>query len=315
MFEGRPPVHPVLVALADTVRRFEIPAEPFLDLIAANVQDQRVAGYATWEELAGLLHALGRPGRPDGAPPLRGRRPPGGAPLRRRLHRAAARQLRPGRRRRPRQGAHLSDPIRAGPSRPSRRGGGHVRARPRSCSGPAASWSASPCRRGFASSSASTAEAARRSSRRSGATASGPTSAGRRSRPRPSCGWWHPRSPRAGGRSAGRGREVGATASDAGVRGGRDAESRDRARSPGWLAGRAERYCQRMARREAGNFYWGFIALPRTQRVSIYALYDFARQIDDATDGPGAAGRGGPARPPAPAAAPRPRRRPGRTTR
>jgi phytoene synthase len=47
-----------------------------------------------------------------------------------------------------------------------------------------------------------------------------------------------------------------------------------------------------MARREAGNFYWGFIALPRTQRVSIYALYDFARQIDDATDGPGAADAG-----------------------
>jgi len=41
----------VLVALAGTVTRFEIPAEPFLDLIAANVQDQRVAGFATWEEL------------------------------------------------------------------------------------------------------------------------------------------------------------------------------------------------------------------------------------------------------------------------
>jgi phytoene synthase len=47
-----------------------------------------------------------------------------------------------------------------------------------------------------------------------------------------------------------------------------------------------------MARREAGNFYWGFIALPRTQRISIYALYDFARQIDDATDGPGATDAG-----------------------
>src|ERR1019366_8218823 len=51
MFQGRPPVHPVLVALAGTVRRFEIPAEPFLDLIAANLQDQRVSAYATWEEL------------------------------------------------------------------------------------------------------------------------------------------------------------------------------------------------------------------------------------------------------------------------
>jgi phytoene synthase len=49
----------------------------------------------------------------------------------------------------------------------------------------------------------------------------------------------------------------------------------------------AERFCQRMARREAGNFYWGFIALPRDQRVAIYALYDFARQVDDEADAAG----------------------------
>jgi phytoene synthase len=46
----------------------------------------------------------------------------------------------------------------------------------------------------------------------------------------------------------------------------------------------AERFCQRMARRKAGNFYWGFVTLPRDQRVAIYALYDFARQVDDETD-------------------------------
>src|ERR1700694_4609205 len=46
----------------------------------------------------------------------------------------------------------------------------------------------------------------------------------------------------------------------------------------------SERYCEEMARREAANFYWGFIALPRAQRVAIYALYDFARQVDDAAD-------------------------------
>jgi 15-cis-phytoene synthase len=46
----------------------------------------------------------------------------------------------------------------------------------------------------------------------------------------------------------------------------------------------AERYCQRMARREAGNFYWGFISLRAEQRVAIYALYDFARQVDDEAD-------------------------------
>jgi phytoene synthase len=39
-----------------------------------------------------------------------------------------------------------------------------------------------------------------------------------------------------------------------------------------------------MARREAANFYWGFLALPRPQRTAIYALYDFARQVDDEAD-------------------------------
>ena len=46
----------------------------------------------------------------------------------------------------------------------------------------------------------------------------------------------------------------------------------------------AERYCQEMARREAKNFYWGFVSLPPDQRVAIYALYDFARQVDDEAD-------------------------------
>lgn len=49
----------------------------------------------------------------------------------------------------------------------------------------------------------------------------------------------------------------------------------------------AERYCQEMARREAKNFYWGFISLPPDQRVAIYALYDFARQVDDEADSAG----------------------------
>lgn len=46
----------------------------------------------------------------------------------------------------------------------------------------------------------------------------------------------------------------------------------------------AQRYCQRMAYREAKNFYWGFISLERDQRIAIYALYDFARQVDDEAD-------------------------------
>ena len=46
----------------------------------------------------------------------------------------------------------------------------------------------------------------------------------------------------------------------------------------------AERFCREMARREAKNFYWGFISLPHEQRMAIYALYDFARQVDDDVD-------------------------------
>lgn len=48
----------------------------------------------------------------------------------------------------------------------------------------------------------------------------------------------------------------------------------------------AERFCAVMARREAKNFYWGFLALPHSKRMAIYALYDFARQVDDEADVP-----------------------------
>lgn len=51
MFAGVPPVHPVLLALERTIVRRRIPAAPFLDLIEANVMDQRVTAYATWDEL------------------------------------------------------------------------------------------------------------------------------------------------------------------------------------------------------------------------------------------------------------------------
>ena len=53
----------------------------------------------------------------------------------------------------------------------------------------------------------------------------------------------------------------------------------------------SERFCEEMARREAANFYWGFIALPKAQRTAIYALYDFARQVDDDADLNGASSR------------------------
>src|SRR5215469_2478917 len=61
----------------------------------------------------------------------------------------------------------------------------------------------------------------------------------------------------------------------------------DRPERPALDRREAELFCQRMARREAGNFYWGFVSLPRAQRVAIYALYDFARQVDDEADAAG----------------------------
>jgi 15-cis-phytoene synthase len=49
----------------------------------------------------------------------------------------------------------------------------------------------------------------------------------------------------------------------------------------------AERFNRDMARREAGNFYWGFISLGYHERMAIYALYNFARQVDDEADSGG----------------------------
>jgi 15-cis-phytoene synthase len=56
-------------------------------------------------------------------------------------------------------------------------------------------------------------------------------------------------------------------------------------RRPQSVEQEAERFCREMARREAKNFYWGFISLPYEKRMAIYALYDFARQVDDEVDG------------------------------
>jgi phytoene/squalene synthetase len=44
-------VHPVLLALRETVRECDLPVGPFLDLIAANEQDQTVSRYEDWEDL------------------------------------------------------------------------------------------------------------------------------------------------------------------------------------------------------------------------------------------------------------------------
>ena len=45
------PQHPYMIALQDTIRRFDIPREPFLRLIEANRMDQRNSRYATYEDL------------------------------------------------------------------------------------------------------------------------------------------------------------------------------------------------------------------------------------------------------------------------
>jgi phytoene synthase len=47
-------------------------------------------------------------------------------------------------------------------------------------------------------------------------------------------------------------------------------------------------YCERLARREAGNFYYAFCILPPAQRRAMCALYAFLRLTDDVSDGPGA---------------------------
>ncbi|OWK37983.1 squalene synthase HpnC [Fimbriiglobus ruber] len=55
------PRHPVMVALRETVRRFAIPAEPFLDLLLAFEQDQRVKQYATFADLLGYCRNSANP--------------------------------------------------------------------------------------------------------------------------------------------------------------------------------------------------------------------------------------------------------------
>ena len=49
----------------------------------------------------------------------------------------------------------------------------------------------------------------------------------------------------------------------------------------------AYEYCQELTRREAKNFYYGFILLPNDQRRAIYAAYAFARRCDDIADDDG----------------------------
>jgi squalene synthase HpnC len=53
--------HPVFVALAETIREFEIPIEPFRDLLAAFRQDQTCKRYETFEDLMGYCRNSANP--------------------------------------------------------------------------------------------------------------------------------------------------------------------------------------------------------------------------------------------------------------
>lgn len=55
------PRHPVMIALRETIRRFAIPREPFLNLLVAFEQDQRVKSYRTFEELLGYCRNSANP--------------------------------------------------------------------------------------------------------------------------------------------------------------------------------------------------------------------------------------------------------------
>jgi squalene synthase HpnC len=58
---GGRPTHPVLVALQETVHLFDIPPQPFLDLLFAFEQDQLVKRYGTYEQLLGYCKCSANP--------------------------------------------------------------------------------------------------------------------------------------------------------------------------------------------------------------------------------------------------------------
>jgi phytoene synthase len=51
------------------------------------------------------------------------------------------------------------------------------------------------------------------------------------------------------------------------------------------------RFCSALARREARNFYYAFLLLPKARKLSMCALYAFLRHTDDLADEPGPAPR------------------------
>jgi squalene synthase HpnC len=61
IWSGAPVDDPVLVELAATVRRHDLPAEPFRRLVEANVADQRVSRYETYDDLLGYCRLSADP--------------------------------------------------------------------------------------------------------------------------------------------------------------------------------------------------------------------------------------------------------------
>lgn len=59
-YEGSPR-HPVFVALAGTVREFDVPKQTFADLLTAFRQDQTVTRYETFDDLLGYCHYSANP--------------------------------------------------------------------------------------------------------------------------------------------------------------------------------------------------------------------------------------------------------------
>ncbi|HKU25989.1 MAG TPA: squalene synthase HpnC, partial [Candidatus Sulfotelmatobacter sp.] len=59
-YEGTPK-HPVFVALAETVRQFEIPRHEFSDLLTAFRQDQTVTRFQTFNDVLGYCHYSANP--------------------------------------------------------------------------------------------------------------------------------------------------------------------------------------------------------------------------------------------------------------
>ena len=55
------PIHPVLIALRPSIAEFDLPAQPFLDLIAANEQDQVAQNYPTWSDLIAYCYLSAAP--------------------------------------------------------------------------------------------------------------------------------------------------------------------------------------------------------------------------------------------------------------